>query len=293
MGVSSTTNTVVYNGDGTSTSFSFPYYFFRTVDLYVYLYDTISGVIAQKVLGTDYSISGTPDSTGVYPSGANVVFVSTPTNIKKVVISRFPIEQQNFQLITDGIISSVALVHQFDYLTLLVQSLQDQINRCIQLPPGFAPTFNVDLPSPPVATYNIGVNASNNGLTFNANVAGPVGPQGPAGPTGPAGPAGGAATVASVSSNTTISNVTTVGYVHYSCDATSGAFNVTLPAANLAAIGQVYNFKKLDNTVNNTTILVNGTDQILLNSLVSSLTLNFQGKSYSLICRAVGFWDVI
>lgn len=293
MGVSSTTNTVVYSGDGMSLSFSFPYYFFFQADMFVYIYDTVALTIAQKVLGTDYTISGTPNAQGLYPSGANMVFGVAPSATEKVVISRFPVDIQNYALLQNGLISSTAIVQQFDYLTLLVQSLQDQLNRCLKLPAGFAPTFDPDLPADVPADYFVAINPTADGMVLSASSAGPTGPQGPAGPTGPAGPSGGALTVAPASANTTLAVSSPVGGQYIPCDATGGAFNVTLPLANLAAVGQLFQIKQVDNSGNVVTILANGADNILSTGLVASLALNYQGKSYTLVCRAVGLWDVI
>lgn len=172
MGVSSTTNTVIAAGDGVTTTFPFAFYFFAQADLYVYLYDTTAGTIsARKTLNTDYTITGTANAQGLYPNGGSVVYGSAPASGISLVISRFPAESQTFTLLQNGTIPSAALVQELDYLTLLVQSLQDQINRCIQIPPGFGATFSPFLPASTglsaSALAYLQINQNSNGVTLN------------------------------------------------------------------------------------------------------------------------------
>jgi hypothetical protein len=168
MGVSSTTNTEIYTGDNTTVSFSFPFYFFRTVDLFVYVYNLTTGAISAKTQGVDYTVVATPDVNGLYHSGGSILFGAAPTNAQAVVISRFPIEQQNLTS-SGGTLASASIIQQFDYVTLLIQSLQDQINRCAALPAGFdTALFNPTLPSAIALAANQGcvmiINALGNGF---------------------------------------------------------------------------------------------------------------------------------
>lgn len=172
MGVSSTQNREAYNGDGTTTSFSFPYYFFNQTDLVVYLYDTILGGAVLQTLGTNYTISGTANSQGLYPNGASVVFGTAPPNTAVVVLIRVPPETQNYALLQNGNISSTALVQQMDYLTLLIQRLEDQVSRCIMVPDGLGETFSNQLPSTAALTplYYVAVNSGGNGFTLQSSL---------------------------------------------------------------------------------------------------------------------------
>lgn len=226
MGVSSTTNTEIYAGDGVTVSFSFPFYFFSTTDLFVYIYDNIAGTITEQTLGTNYTVSGTANAQGLYPNGANVVFGSAPASTVSVVISRFPLEEQNFNILQNGTIPSIALIQQLDYLTLLVQSLQDQVNRCVQLPAGFAPTFNPNLPPLPVADTILQVNDTNDGLLWGAS-AGDI-----ADAAAFAAAASASATAAAGSATTAAGSATTAAG-----SATSAAASAVAAAASAASIG--------------------------------------------------------
>lgn len=168
MGVSSTTNRLTYSGDGSTTSFSFPYYFFYQTDLLVYLYDTILGGTVLQTLNSTYTISGTPNAQGLYPSGASVVFGSAPANTSVIVIIRSPSAIQNYALLQNGAISSTAIVQQFDYLTLLIQRMQDQINRSVIVPDGVGAAFTNGLPTTLAQNPGAGllVNNTGNGFSF-------------------------------------------------------------------------------------------------------------------------------
>ncbi len=175
MGISSTTNRKAYQGDGTSATFAFPYYFAHQSDLQVYLYDLIAGVITPQVLngggGTGFTVSGVANSAGLYTQGGNVVFNSSPVATSQIIINREPSLVQNYTLGTNGLISSGALVNQLDYLTLLTQFLGDQVSRAVMLPDGMGSSFNTALPSTmPLAGVSanapIIVNSSGTGFTF-------------------------------------------------------------------------------------------------------------------------------
>lgn len=180
MSLSSTTNRVAYLGDGSSASFSFPYYFFTQADLNVYLYRTITGAVETQVLNTNYTISGTTNDQGLYPSGANVVMGSAILSSVYIVITRDPDLKQNFILQQNAVIPSAALTQQLDYLTLLLQRQQDENSRSVILPDGFGATFDPTLPS------NITL-APNAALITNSSATGWVLDQGESGAFGIAG----------------------------------------------------------------------------------------------------------
>lgn len=151
MGLSDITNRQSYIGDGSSTVFPFPHYFFSPADLIVNLFDTNSSIIYPQILNTNYSISGNVNSQGVYPGGGNVVMASAfPSNLE-IVIVRAPSEVQTFALAQNQPINSLALVQQLDYLTALIQRQQDLNSRSLGMPDGIGPvngsTFSMALPA--------------------------------------------------------------------------------------------------------------------------------------------------
>ncbi len=165
MSLSSLTNRIVYVGDGSSATFSFPYYFFAQSDLKVYQYDVSSGSSALLALNTNYTVSGTPNGQGIYSSGANVIISSSVTNSSYIVIVRNPPETQNFVLQQNAVIPSTSLTQQLDYLTILIQRHEDALSRAVKLPDGFAGTFDPSLPT------NMNAFASN-GIFLNSTATG-------------------------------------------------------------------------------------------------------------------------
>lgn len=169
MGVSSTTNRRAYQGDGVTTAWAFAYYTFFTTDIVCYLYDTILGATTLLVLGVDYTISGTANFQGIYPNGVTVNTTNTVVSTSYLVIIRNPPETQTFNILENGIIPSQTLVQQMDYLTLLIQRLEDQISRCVQLSDGTGTTFSTALPAniPLNPGAFLQVNPNGNGIVLS------------------------------------------------------------------------------------------------------------------------------
>lgn len=154
MGISSTTNRASFSCDGSSTVFSFPYEFFSTADLKVFLYDSIASNVMPQTLGNspggNYTISGAQNAQGVFPSGGNVVLNSAaPTGIQ-LIVTRDPSRVNNYILNQNAPINSVALTQTLDYITTLIQRQQDEASRAVGLPDGLGTingnSFNPNLP---------------------------------------------------------------------------------------------------------------------------------------------------
>lgn len=153
--ISTTTNRVSYTGDGSSAVFSFPYEFFAQSDLNVYLYNSSAQTSALQTLNTNYTVGGTANLQGVYTAGGTVIFNSAVPTTHLVVITRNPSQVQNYQLLQNGNINSTALVQQLDYMTLLIQRLQDQATRSLHLAEGHGTTFDPTLPSPCIVACSV------------------------------------------------------------------------------------------------------------------------------------------
>jgi len=184
MAISTTTNTVLLAGNSSTVVFPYSFPFYNQMDLNVYLFDTSAGGITKQVLNSNYSISATADSTGIYPNGGNVIFTSSVINTSIVVIDRQPIETQTFAILQNGFISSVGLTHQLDYLTLLIQDMADRISRSVAVPTGFGLTnsFNPQLPTVVGLQSSAGlyvvINSSATGFTLAGSTSIPTGPLG-------------------------------------------------------------------------------------------------------------------
>ena len=167
MAVSSLTNRVVLAGNGSSATFAFQNYFFSQNDLVVSLYDTLVGSSSLMVLNTNYSVVGSANTQGLYPNGANVVFINPiPSSTQNVVIDRNPAQVQNFSMSQTGSVSSTAINQQFDYLTLIIQHLQDQVSRCVQLPDGDGSNFISTLPQGMLQSGGYALSLNSTGSSF-------------------------------------------------------------------------------------------------------------------------------
>lgn len=151
MPVSSVTNRVSYQGDGTSAIFSFQYPLHKQADLAVFAFNSsISQMITPCVLnaagGFGFTISGTANASGVYPNGVNVVMNSAPNIQTVIVVVRSSVITNTFQMGESGAIPASSLNNSVDYLTLLVQRAQDQVSRAAKLPDGYSGGFDPTLP---------------------------------------------------------------------------------------------------------------------------------------------------
>lgn len=172
MSISTVQNRIAYQGNGTSAVFAFPFEVHRQTDLAVFTYNssaTTNGIILAQVLNTNYSFSGTPNASGIYPSGANIIFNSSPNAQTQVVIFRSSIVTNEFFLGQNNPIPSVPLNNELNYLTLLAQRAQDIGTRAVRLPDGFPGTFDTSLPEN--ISQSVGkrliVNSTGNGWTFD------------------------------------------------------------------------------------------------------------------------------
>ena len=144
MPISTTTNRVVLAGNGSSTVFPFAYEFFSQSDLKVFLYQ--SSAIQAQTLNTHYTVSGTPNQQGVYTQGGSVITNCAIPTGTLVVLTRDPSLVQNYALLQNGSINSLALVQQLDYLTLLLQRTDDRLDRAMLLQDGSAQNFDPQIP---------------------------------------------------------------------------------------------------------------------------------------------------
>lgn len=171
MTVATTPNRTSYAGNGTTTAFSFPYYFVSTSDLVVKTIDS-SGVISTKTLGTDYTVSGTV-TNGVYASGGTVTFTAAPISGLTVSIVRAPAATQSVHWVDGDPDPAATKEGAFDRLTILIQRALDLAGRSIVLPDGFSGTYSNQLPSVLPANSSLATNASGTGWQLVAGTANP------------------------------------------------------------------------------------------------------------------------
>jgi hypothetical protein len=160
MTISTETNRTQANGNGTTTAFSFPYYFGAQSELAVYL-TTSAGVRTLQTIATHYTISGST-TNGVYESGGTVNFVTAPPTGSKVTIVRQTPLTQDVAVDKLATFRSQAMQRAFDKRAAAEQRLQEQIDRSVRLKvdtTSTAPTF-----PEPSADKIVGWNAAGSDL---------------------------------------------------------------------------------------------------------------------------------
>jgi hypothetical protein len=136
MTISSTTNRVSYSGNGATTAFAFAYAFQAQADLVVVSTVTATGVQTTKALTTDYTISGTTDAQGFYPSGGTVTMLVAPASGTTLTVYRDPADTQATDLVENDPLPAEVLEAAYDKRTMVTQRLRDLINRALRQPDG-------------------------------------------------------------------------------------------------------------------------------------------------------------
>lgn len=132
MTIASQTSRIIYNGDGTTTTFAIPFFFQANADLIVILQSAI-GVQTTQILGTNYSLSGATLS-----AGGSCVFTTAPPAGNLVTIYRDPAATQTTSYNNNDPFPAKSHELALDKLTTLVQRIKDQISRSLRQSEGEA-----------------------------------------------------------------------------------------------------------------------------------------------------------
>lgn len=169
MTISNETNRIQYNGNGVTTAFAFPYYFFATSDLVVILTDTTTSTDTTQVIGTDYTASGTLID-GVYSSGGTITFNTAPASGKRITIYRELTYTQETDYTNADSFPEETHEQALDRLTILTQQIKDDLERSLLLPTSTT-LSGLTIPSPEANKY-LGWNATANNLENKINITG-------------------------------------------------------------------------------------------------------------------------
>lgn len=142
MTVSTTTNKVIRDGDGTQLTFSYTFKIFADGDLDVYV-RTAAGSETLQTITTNYTVTGAGND-----GGGNVVFVSgqAPSATEKVVIQRKLDLTQGTDYTPNDPFPAESHEEALDRLTFITQQIQEEVDRSIKASVGntFAdPEFTV------------------------------------------------------------------------------------------------------------------------------------------------------
>lgn len=115
MTVSSTQSYIEYNGDGTTTSFTIPFYFLLNSDISVMVSDA-DGKLSEPVNGTDFTVTGAGDS-----GGGSLTFNTAYASGNTILIYRNPPVTQETKYYENGKFPATSHEAALDKLTMLIQ----------------------------------------------------------------------------------------------------------------------------------------------------------------------------
>lgn len=127
MTVSSQTSKVSYAGNGSTVTFSVPFYFLAAGDLKV-IYRAANGTETVKVLTTDYTVSGAGNQ-----AGGSITTTSAPAAGITVVIARNTPYTQEVDYQPNDPFPAETHEQALDKLTMEVQQVKEAVDRAIKL----------------------------------------------------------------------------------------------------------------------------------------------------------------
>ncbi|UOF83068.1 tail fiber protein [Caudoviricetes sp.] len=167
MTVSSATSRISYSGNGTTTAFSFPYYFLADADLVVILRVNSTGVETTKTITTHYTLAG----AGV-AAGGTVTMVTAPASGETLIIYRDPALTQATDWVENDPAPAETKEAEFDKLTMIAQRLSNRLDRALRLTDGFSASFTMTLPVLVTTSYFLRVNSTGDGWVLSSGTAG-------------------------------------------------------------------------------------------------------------------------
>lgn len=303
MALSTTTNRVSFSGNGSTTIFSFPYYFLANGDLVVILRVDATAVETTKTITTHYTVSG----AGV-AAGGSVTMLAAPASGETLIIYRDPAATQGLDLAENDASPAESQEQAHDRIMMIAQRLKDRMDRTVRLTDGFSPTFDLKLPSNlNEALSKIPVtNATGDGWAncddwpstedindAEANAAAAAASASAASASASAAAAS-AVTAAAVAAEQTFVAVVYLTFADspytvtaaqvgkvFDVDCTGGAVTVNIPSiALVTTLNKAFVFVKRDISVNKVTLDANGTDTI---AGAATITLDSQNAGAILV----------
>lgn len=161
MTISSTTNTVSYTGNGSTTAFPVTFVFFGTAtsaEIEVVEVVIATGAETVKSNGTHFTVSGGSGSTGT------VTAATAPASTVKWVINRNTTQTQETDYVENDPFPAESHEKALDRLTAIAQEQERTLTRTAQLPDGYTGSFDPTLPTTITANTALVINAAANGF---------------------------------------------------------------------------------------------------------------------------------
>lgn len=163
MTIASTTSKASYSGNGSTTAFSIPFYFIANADIVAVLVSAL-GVEDTLTLTTDYTLTGAGN-----PSGGTLTTLTAPATGETLVIKRSPSQVQETVYVENDPFPAKAHEMGLDRLTMMVQDLQEQVDRTVKV--GLGATTDPDALLAELAADVAGAAASAATATTQAGLA--------------------------------------------------------------------------------------------------------------------------
>lgn len=163
MTLTSTTNKVQYNGDGSTTAFPVTFVFWDNADIKAILKDA-NGVETTWVLGTQYTLSGGDGATGTLTVETSPTDY-TPASGETLTIKSNLTDTQDLSLAVGGPLPTATIEERLDKNVRLIQQKDEEIDRKI----GFSETSTASpgsVPDPVSAIRLIGYAADDTFALF-------------------------------------------------------------------------------------------------------------------------------
>lgn len=164
MAVNTTTNRIQYNGNGSTTAFSFPYKFFANSDLVVIKTSSL-GVDTTLAITTDYTVTG----AGL-DAGGTITTVVAPASGERLTIYRNMPNTQTTVYNASDPFPAKSHENALDRAMIAAQQNKDALSLTVKIPVSDPTTISTEIPN---ATTR-----ANKFLGFDANgnfIAGTVG----------------------------------------------------------------------------------------------------------------------
>ena len=126
MTVSTSDNVKDFAGDDSTVAFDYPYAFFNTTELVVYVIDSVGAETLQTET-TDYSVSGGSGSTGT------VTMVTAPATGETLRIQRVLPITQGIDAVNGNTNDAEVMEASLDKLTMMIQQVNELANRALRI----------------------------------------------------------------------------------------------------------------------------------------------------------------
>lgn len=159
MTISSTTSRVSFAGNGSTTVFSFPYYFIADADLVVVLRVDSTGVETTKTITTHYTVSGAGEA-----AGGSVTMLTAPASGETLIVYRDPSAIQETDLVENDSMPAESVEQALDRVIMVAQRLKNRLDRAVRLTEGYSSSFDPSLPAVMEAGDLLRVNSDADGF---------------------------------------------------------------------------------------------------------------------------------